>query len=238
MKILLLGYGKMGKTIESLALEKGHEIAGNIHIDNTDTLDQFSRDNVDVAIEFSQPDSAVNNIRWCIDHQIPVVVGTTGWLEHKETIDDYCQKNKGAYLYSSNFSIGVNLFFRVNQYLAQIMSRQPEYDVFIKEIHHKQKKDAPSGTAITLAEDLLKYINRKKSWINTPDHQKETLDIVSERTDPVPGTHHVYFHSEIDSIEIKHTAHSRKGFASGALQVAEWIIDQQGVLTMDDFLKI
>lgn len=236
MKILLLGYGKMGQLIDQLATEKGHEIVGKINIDNRHELDSLDASQVDVAIEFSQPEAAVENIKWCLEKQIPVAVGTTGWLELKSAIDSYCEDKGGTYLYASNYSIGVNIFFKLNEYLAQIMASQ-SYEVSTKEIHHTSKKDAPSGTSITLAEGILKHLKNKTKWVNQSTDRSEELEIISERIDPAPGTHEISYSSPVDTIEIKHTAHSREGFAKGAIAVAEWLKDQTGVKTMDEFLE-
>ncbi|ELR68679.1 Dihydrodipicolinate reductase [Fulvivirga imtechensis AK7] len=237
MNILLLGYGKMGRTIESIAKSRGHNIVGKINEDNTADLVKYTGGNADVAIEFSQPDAAYENIRYCIENGIPVVSGTTGWLEKKPEIEALCQEKDGTFFYASNFSIGVNLFFKLNEQLAGLMKDFNEYNVDIEEIHHTEKKDAPSGTAITLAEDIIKSIDYKKKWINKPFGKKEDLIINSLREGRVPGTHTVKYSSAVDDIEIKHTAHSREGFAKGAVLVAEWITDKKGVLTMDNFLK-
>ncbi|PWL28350.1 4-hydroxy-tetrahydrodipicolinate reductase [uncultured Roseivirga sp.] len=236
MKILLLGYGKMGQLIDKLATAKGHEIVGKINIDNRNELDQFNSSNVDAAIEFSQPEAAVENIKWCLERQIPVAVGTTGWLDKRAEINSFCQENNGTYLFASNFSIGVNIFFKLNEYLAQMMADQ-DYSVTTKEIHHTSKKDAPSGTSITLAEGILKHVTSKKSWVNQETDNAEELEIISERIDPAPGTHEITYSSPVDTIEICHTAHSREGFAKGAIAVAEWLKNQKGVKTMDDFLE-
>lgn len=236
MKILLLGYGKMGQLIDKLATAKGHEIVGKINIDNRNELDQFNSSNVDAAIEFSQPEAAVENIKWCLERQIPVAVGTTGWLDKRAEINSFCEENNGTYLFASNFSIGVNIFFKLNEYLAQMMADQ-DYSITTKEIHHTSKKDAPSGTSITLAEGILKHVTSKKSWVNQETDNAEELEIISERIDPAPGTHEITYSSSVDTIEICHTAHSREGFAKGAIAVAEWLKDQQGVKTMDDFLE-
>lgn len=238
MKLLLLGYGKMGQMIDSMATAKGHEIVARINVDNQQELETLEADSIDAAIDFSQPSAAVNNIKWCIDHQIPIAVGTTGWLDQKPEIDAYCNEKNGTYLYSSNFSIGVNIFFKVNAFLARLMDGQENYAVSMKEIHHTQKLDAPSGTAITLAEGIIENLSRKKGWVNKPTQQESELMITSERIDPTPGTHEINYNSAIDAIDIKHTAHGREGFASGAILVAEWITTQQGVLTMDDFLSL
>jgi 4-hydroxy-tetrahydrodipicolinate reductase len=235
MRILLIGYGKMGKTIEGLALERGHVIAGK--------MDPFAglvfdfKSKVDVAIEFTMPESAVANINLCLDHHIPILSGTTGWLARKKEVDDYCRTKQGTFFYASNYSLGVNLFFKLNEKLARMMQGQREYDVHIDEIHHTQKKDAPSGTAITLAEGVLKHLDRKKRWVKNDAQNPEDLVIRSFREDPAPGTHTVTYQSAVDDIEIKHTAHSREGFAKGAVLVAEWLPAQKGVLGMDDFLK-
>jgi 4-hydroxy-tetrahydrodipicolinate reductase len=237
MNILLLGYGKMGQMIAHLALRRNHTIAAKINIDNLAELESLDTSKIDVAIDFSQPHAAPSNIKWCIDHGIPVAVGTTSWLDQKAEIDAYCKANGGTYLFASNFSIGVNIFFKVNQFLAKLMNGQADYDVAMKEIHHTHKLDAPSGTAITLAQGILDNVDRKEKWINSPTDQPNELSIISERVDPAPGTHSIYYDSKVDSIEITHTAHSREGFAMGALLVAEWLPSQSGAKSMDDFLK-
>lgn len=236
MNILLLGYGKMGQLIDKLATEKGHTIVGRINIDNRNELDALDSSSVDVAIEFSQPEAAVENIKWCLKRQIPVAVGTTGWLDKRAEINSFCEEKNGTYLFASNFSIGVNIFFKLNEYLAKMMADQ-DYAVTTKEIHHTSKKDAPSGTSITLAEGILKHLTSKKSWVNHETNNAQELEIISERIDPAPGTHKINYTSPVDTIEIKHTAHSREGFAKGAIAVAEWLKDQKGVKTMDEFLE-
>lgn len=234
MDILLIGYGKMGKAIEALALQDSHRVfildpsAGK-------SFDFSSR--VDVAIEFTQPEAAPENIRTCLDRSIPVLSGTTGWLSHKIEMDEYCRKKGGTFFYASNFSLGVNLFFLLNNQLALLMKKVGGYDVSIDETHHTQKKDAPSGTAITLAEGVLKNIPFKKQWVNHETGNPADLVIRSFRVDPTPGTHIVNYRSRVDDLVISHTAHSREGFARGALAVAEWLPSQRGVLGMDDFLK-
>lgn len=238
MNILLLGYGKMGQMIDQLATQKGHNIVARINIDNRSVLSELDASSVDVAIDFSQPSAAVDNIYWCMNHGIPAVVGTTGWLDRKPEVDAHCQKTGGTYLYASNFSIGVNIFFKVNRYLAKLMNHQDGYDIDMKEVHHTQKLDAPSGTAITLAEDIISEVDRIKIWSGQQSEDKTALPIISERVDPTPGTHSIHYHSRIDSIEIKHTAHGREGFATGAILVAEWIGDKKGVLSMEDFLNL
>jgi 4-hydroxy-tetrahydrodipicolinate reductase len=234
MQILLIGYGKMGKIIESIALQRNHTIAGKI--DPVSGLSFDFRAPVDVAIEFTQPASAAANIRMCIDRKIPVLSGTTGWTGDKRDVDEYCMKNAGTFFYASNYSLGVNIFFKLNEKLARMMAPHTGYNVSIDETHHTQKKDAPSGTAITLAEGVLKNLDRKKHWTKGGDANPEDLVIRSFREDPAPGTHVVKYESAVDDIEIKHTAHSREGFARGALAVAEWLPGKKGVLGMDDFL--
>ncbi|MBD8487550.1 4-hydroxy-tetrahydrodipicolinate reductase [Echinicola sp. CAU 1574] len=239
MNILILGYGKMGKIISEIAQERGHTIVGKIDESNINLLDELDTNKIDVAIEFSQPDAAVKNLSWAIKNQIPVVCGTTGWLGKKPEIERLTLSNGSAFFYASNYSIGVNMFFKVSRFLAKMMNDQPDYAVKMEEIHHTEKKDAPSGTAITLAEDIIDRVNRVKRWdLDTDtDGNEHSLPITAKRIDPAPGTHIVTYHSEIDDIEIKHTAHSRKGFALGAVLVAEWIKDKKGVLSMDDFLS-
>ena len=236
MKIALIGYGKMGKAIEAMAEKRGHTIIARI-----DTPDSPERDeipNADVAIEFSQPDAVVRNLEICFEAKIPVVCGTTGWLDKRSEIENSCLQNDGTFFYASNFSLGVNILFKVNEYLAQIMRQYPDYDVSIDEIHHTQKLDAPSGTAITLAETIIKKLDQKIKWVNTQTTDPGSLVINSFRQDPTPGTHTVKYTSVIDNIEIKHTAHSRDGCVLGTLLVAEWIRGKKGVLGMTDFLKL
>ncbi len=235
MNILLIGYGKMGAAIADVAHQRNHVIAGILDPSTGKVFDFKTR--VDVAIEFTTPESAESNIRRCIDHRIPVLSGTTGWLTRKKATDDYCRQNQGTFFYASNFSLGVNMFFALNERLAQLMSGDPGYDVQVDEIHHTQKKDAPSGTAITLAEGILKNRPSKKQWVNAETRRPDDLVIRSFREDPTPGTHTVTYHSEVDDLQIRHTAHSREGFARGAVAVAEWLPGQQGVLGMGDFLK-
>ena len=239
MNILLLGYGKMGQLIGQLSEYRGHSIAGKINIDNLDELNSLDSSTIDVAIEFSQPEAAVDNIKWAIERGIPIVSGTTGWLDQKPALEQLTLANNGAFFYASNYSIGVNIFFKVNEFLAKLMNETTGYKSSIEEIHHTAKKDAPSGTAITLAEGIIKNMNDLNSW-NLSEGMSETehsLPITSKRIDPAPGTHIIRYSSEIDDIEITHTAHSRQGFALGAILVAEWIQGKKGVLSMDDFLS-
>jgi 4-hydroxy-tetrahydrodipicolinate reductase len=234
MKIILLGYGKMGKTIERIALERGHEISARIDIDNQYEMQSMKGD---VAIEFSHPKAAFDNVRKALEKEIPVVCGTTGWLERKKEIDALTKSLNGAFFYASNYSLGVNIFFKLNEYLARVMENFPDYNIELDEIHHTQKMDSPSGTAITLAEGILKHVSRKECWVNEDSDEPSELTIKSFRIADIPGTHMVKYNGPVDDIEIKHTAHSREGFATGAVMVAEWIRKQKGVLTMDDFLK-
>lgn len=237
MKIMLIGYGKMGKTIEQIAIGRGHSVPYKIDVSNIDSLATITSKDVDAVIEFTQPESAFNNIKQCIENGIPVVSGTTGWLERKPEIEALCIAKGGAFFYASNYSVGVNLFFHLNKYLAKIMNTRTEYSIATEEIHHTAKKDAPSGTAITLAEGILENIDRKKLWINEEASAAEALSIISKRIDPYPGEHTIVYSSPIDNIEIKHTAHSREGFATGAVLAAEFIAGKKGIFGMDDMLK-
>jgi 4-hydroxy-tetrahydrodipicolinate reductase len=237
MKIALLGYGKMGKEIEQIALNRGHEIVLKVTSSNA----MFSLEDLrkaDVAIEFSRPESVVNNIRSCFNAGIPVVVGTTGWYQHFTEITRVCENEKQALLYATNFSVGVNIFFELNKRLAEMMNRHMHYEVLVEETHHTQKLDAPSGTAITIAEGILEKIERKDQWVNENSIVDNHLNIISHRVENVPGTHVVKYHSDIDDIEIKHTAHNRKGFATGAVIAAEWLIGKKGMFTMRDVLQL
>ncbi|MFM2326304.1 MAG: 4-hydroxy-tetrahydrodipicolinate reductase [Bacteroidota bacterium] len=238
MKIALIGYGKMGKAIEEIAEQRNHTAGLKIDINNIDSFTAANLQQCDVAIEFTGPHSAVDNILKCLDAGIPVVSGSTGWLEQWPLIKEKCDTLNGALLYASNFSVGVNIFFELNKKLAQLMSRQPEYQVSMEEIHHTQKKDAPSGTAITLAEQVLENITTKKKWINDIAKYPNELAIISKRIDPAPGTHSIKYSSAIDDIEIIHTAHSRTGFATGAVLAAEFIVGKKGIFSMKDVLAI
>lgn len=236
MNILLLGYGKMGQIIEQIALDRNHHISGKITSKNREELQSLDTSKIDVAIEFSQPEAAVENITFCLDNNIPVLSGTTGWLQKRGEIESYCKEKNGTFFYASNFSVGVNIFFKLNEQLAKMMAHFEEYEAKIDETHHTQKKDAPSGTAITLAEGLIENIKKYKDW--QLDEKKDgSLPVYAFRKDDVPGTHTIEYSSKIDSIEIKHTAHSREGFAKGAVLVAEWLKDKKGVLSMNDYLK-
>jgi len=238
LKIALIGYGKMGKAIEGIAIERGHEIVLRIDAENTEALNYDNLQQADVAIEFTNPDSAIKNLTACFDAGIPVVCGTTGWLEHWEKIKSDCENKNASLLYASNFSIGVNLFFELNKKLAQLMQNRPEYNCVIEEIHHTEKKDAPSGTAITLAENIIAQNSNKKNWVLGETENTNSLSIISKRIDPAPGTHIVSYNSAIDSIEIKHTAHNRIGFATGAVLAAEFLLGKKGVYGMGDVIKV
>ena len=238
MKIALIGYGKMGKAIEEIALAKGHEIVLKIDISNAHEFTQEHLSRADVAIEFTGPHSAFDNVMKCLAWGVPVVCGSTGWLDKWDEVKNYCEAQKGSLVYASNFSIGVNLFFEVNSFLARLMNNHPEYNVSMEEIHHTQKKDAPSGTAITLAEQVLQHIAAKKQWVNETSTDPEKLVIISERIDPAPGTHKIKYSSPIDDIEIIHTAHNRKGFAGGAVLAAEFAAGRKGIFGMKEVLGL
>ncbi len=238
MKIALIGYGKMGKTIEEIALQRSHEIILKIDINNLDDFTAQNLSNADAAIEFTGPHSAFENVKKALSFGVPLVCGSTGWLDKFDEIKKLLSEKKGAFIYASNFSIGVNIFFELNKKLALMMTQRPDYEIGLKEIHHIEKKDAPSGTAITLAEQILERNNRKKRWVNENSENVEDLEIISERIDQAPGTHMVKYTSAIDDIEIIHTAHSRKGFALGAVMAAEFIKDKKGLFSMKDVLSL
>ena len=238
MKIALIGYGKMGKAIEEIALEKGHEIVLKIDVGNSDEFTKENLQRADAAIEFTGPHSAFDNVKKCIEFGVPVISGSTGWLDKWNEISAMCETHNGCLVYSSNYSIGVNLFFELNKQLAKLMEPYDAYDVQMTEIHHTEKKDAPSGTAITLAEQILSNMGRKNQWVNHPSTNATDLVITSERIDPAPGTHTVTYDSPIDTIEITHTAHTRKGFASGALLAAEFAKNKSGIFTMKEVLGL
>lgn len=232
MNIALFGYGKMGKMIEQIALKRNHTIVAKVDVDTT----EINYSEIDVAIDFSMPNAAYGNIKNCLEHNIPVISGTTGWLQDYQNAVDLCKEKNGAFIYASNFSLGVNLFFELNSYLAKMMAPLKQYNLSMEEIHHTQKLDAPSGTAITLAEGV----------INETDYTNWKLDKAGEREIPItakriadtPGTHTVSYDSEVDGIEIKHTAHNREGFALGAVIAAEWIVGKTGIFTMKDVLNL
>lgn len=235
MKIALLGYGKMGKEIEQIAVNRGHEIILKVGKSNADTISPEELRKADVAIEFSTPHTVVKNIERCLDSGTPVVVGTTGWYEQFDAVKKNCMAKNGSLFYATNFSLGVNLFFKVNAYLAGLMNKYPEYEVSMEEIHHIHKLDKPSGTAITLAEQVIKHIDRKTQW-SIEDRKPETLFIKDVREGEVPGTHIIKYSSDVDDIEIMHKAHNRKGFALGAVVAAEFIYNKKGIFTMQDII--
>jgi 4-hydroxy-tetrahydrodipicolinate reductase len=241
MKIAILGYGKMGRIIEKFATERGHDIVLKVNIDNMEDLTVDNLQKADVAIDFSTPDSALSNIELCFDAKLPIVVGTTGWYGHLQEVKNKCEDGNNTLLYASNFSVGVNVFFFVNKILAKIMNRYPQYEVQVEEIHHTEKLDAPSGTAMTIAEGILSELGRKKEWVNELIGSGEELItkpdqllIESHRLEEVPGTHTVIYSSEVDDIEFKHKAHSRAGFALGAVLAAEWLQDKNGFYNITD----
>jgi 4-hydroxy-tetrahydrodipicolinate reductase len=241
MKIVLLGYGKMGRMTEQFAVDRGHEVVMKIDAINLDELNTANLKNADVAIDFSTPDSVLNNIDACFEAGIPVVVGTTGWYDNLQEVKDKCESNNRSFLYASNFSVGVNIIFFINKVLAKIMNRYPQYEVQIEEIHHTQKLDAPSGTAITIAEGMIEELDRKNGWVNELSGQgkeeiikPEQLLVQSYRIEDVPGTHTIIYSSEVDDIELKHTAHNRAGFAIGAVLAAEWLKDRTGFYSVKD----
>lgn len=232
MKIALFGYGKMGKMIERTALGRGHTISAKVDIGTRDI--DFS--DMEVAIDFSTPDSAFSNISNCLEHGVPIISGTTGWLKDYDKVVDLCNRKNGAFIYASNFSLGVNIFFELNAYLAKMMRNVNEYKIALEETHHTQKLDAPSGTAITLAQGIIENTDYLDWKLNA--NGEKTIPITSKRIEAVPGTHTVSYHSEVDSIEIQHTAHNREGFALGAVIAAEWILGRKGVFSMKDVLNL
>ena len=232
MKIALLGYGRMGKEIEKIAISRGHEIVIRKEADT-----EIDITKADVAIDFSVPTSAFENITNCFKNGVPVVSGTTGWLDKYDEALTVCKENNGAFIYASNFSVGVNIFFELNKQLAKMMSNIENYSIAMEEIHHTKKLDAPSGTAITLAEGIIEHTS-KENWDLDKASSENNIPIVAKRIPEVPGTHSVWYNSDVDSIEIKHTAHNRKGFALGAVVAAEWLLGKNGVFTMKDVLNI
>jgi len=237
MKIALIGYGKMGHAIEEIASKKGHEVILRITHKNLHDLSKENIKKADVAIEFTNPDSAVSNILFCLENNIPVISGTTGWLSKIKIVEEKCKEVNGSFLYASNFSIGVNIFFELNKKLATLMKPHPGYEIQMEEVHHTQKKDAPSGTAITLANQIIDVSAQKNKWVNRETENKNELQIISKRVEEVAGIHSIKYLSDVDSIEIIHTAHSRRGFAEGAVLAAEFIIDKKGIFSMKDVLN-
>ncbi len=237
MNIALIGYGKMGKEIEQIALARGHKIILKVGTANAASYTAEELKQADVAIEFSTPEAAVHNIDKCFDANVPVVVGTTGWLGHLEEIKKACHEKDRAFFYASNYSIGVNLFFKLNEALAKMMSNYPAYHVSMEEIHHVHKLDAPSGTAISLANQLIEQLPAKQKWVNAETTNAAELSIISKRLDEVPGTHTVAYSSEVDEISITHIAHNRKGFALGAVIAAEYLQNKKGIFGMSDLMS-
>jgi len=233
MNIALLGYGKMGKTIEQVAIKRGHNVVLTIDKDDKD----YDITKADVAIDFSIPTVAFNNISNCINNNVPVISGTTGWLDKYDDAVALCKEKKGAFIYASNYSLGVNIFFELNKTLAKMMSALKQYNVSMEEIHHTQKLDAPSGTAITLANGVIEKHQGFDNW-KLDENGESTIPIVAKRIEDVPGTHTVTYESEVDTINIEHIAHTRQGFALGAVVAAEWIVGKAGVFTMNDVLNI
>ncbi|MDQ3048429.1 MAG: 4-hydroxy-tetrahydrodipicolinate reductase [Bacteroidota bacterium] len=236
MNIALIGYGKMGKEIEQIAVSRGHNIILIVDAENASSYTSEELKRADAAIEFSTPESAVKNIRKCFEANVPVVVGTTGWLDHLNQVTSECGEKQAALFYASNYSIGVNLFFKLNEYLAKLMNTYPDYDVTMEEIHHVHKLDAPSGTAISLANQVIGNMNQKQKWVNEATQNKNEVGIISKRLDEVPGTHTVTYNSPVDEISITHIAHNRKGFALGAVIAAEWMQGKKGVYGMNDLM--
>lgn len=238
MNIALIGYGKMGKAIEEVALQRGHSVVLTIDLHNAAALNAGNLLAADVAIEFTGPQSAFDNVMKCLAFHTPVVCGSTGWLSAWKEVETYCRQQQGAMVYASNYSVGVNIFFELNRRLAELMASQPLYDVSIEETHHTQKKDAPSGTAVSLAEQVIEKLSRKSHWVNGVTCNPAELEIISKRIDPAPGTHKVTYHSAIDDIAIIHTAHNRTGFATGAVLAAEFITGRQGMYGMKEVLGL
>jgi 4-hydroxy-tetrahydrodipicolinate reductase len=236
MKIALIGYGRMGKEIEAVAVSRRHEIVLKIDIDNPHEFNPENLKKADVAIDFSVPSSAYDNIIKCLGASVPVVCGTTGWLDKYDEVEAICRQKNGTFFYASNFSIGVNLFFMLNRHLAQMMNKYNEYDVGMEEIHHIHKLDAPSGTAITLAEGIIREMDRKKNWVLDEASGKNSLTIKAKRENEVPGIHKIKYESEVDFIEITHSAKNRKGLASGAVLAAEFICNKKGIFSMNDLM--
>jgi 4-hydroxy-tetrahydrodipicolinate reductase len=236
MKIALIGYGKMGHEIERIALERGHKIVSTIDVGNPEDFNSKNFHSADVAIEFTRPETALSNYRKCFAANVPVVSGTTGWIEQMDEVRQACAQGQ-TFFYASNFSLGMNIFFSINKKLAEIMNAFPIYDVRMKEVHHTQKLDAPSGTAITLAEDILEKLDRKTRWVKETPHTSEELSIASERTGQVPGFHEVIYDSAVDVITISHDAKNRSGLALGAVLAAEFTIQKKGFLGMNDLFN-
>jgi 4-hydroxy-tetrahydrodipicolinate reductase len=238
LNIALIGYGKMGKAIEAIVLQRGHRVVLTIDINNVQDFTEVNLKKADVAIEFTSPHSAFDNVMKCLSFGVPVVCGSTGWLQQLEKVTTHCKQQNGCFLYASNFSIGVNIFFEINKRLAALMNQHADYAIRLEEIHHTQKKDAPSGTAVSLAEQILENIPQKTKWVNNETTAIEELPIISKRIDPAPGTHIVSYQSAIDTIDIIHTAHNRTGFATGAVLAAEFVKGKKGIFGMKEVLGL
>lgn len=237
MNVALIGYGKMGHEIEQILISRGHKIGLIIDIENNDDFKKENFNNIDVAIEFTAPHTAYENICKCLEFGVPVVCGTTAWLDRYDDVVARCKANNGAFFYSSNYSVGVNIFFKINSMLAELMNPYKEYDVTVEEVHHTQKKDSPSGTAVTIAEGILENVERKSSWVGHTTTEPSELEVVGIRRSIVPGTHTITWESEVDTIEIRHTAKSRRGFALGAVIASEFLKGKKGVYSMNDIIK-
>jgi len=237
MKIALIGYGRMGRAIERLALERGHQICHRIDLTNRDEIGQITKEKCDIVIEFSQPQTAFLNISTCLRNGVKVIAGTTGWMDRLEDVQRLTRELEGTFLYASNFSAGVNIFFELNEWLATKMKDRDAFHVALEETHHTEKLDSPSGTAMSLAKGIMKSNPSKEGWINEKSTDQTKIELISKRQPNIPGTHTVAYSSPLETIEIKHTAHDRDVFASGALDVAEWIQTQSGVLTFNDYLN-
>jgi len=236
MRIGIIGFGKMGQEIQKLAIEKGHEVNLIIDLENRNDLNPRNLEKVDIVFEFTTPETAPENIICCFDGGVGVVSGTTGWMDHFDRVADHCRQTKQAFFYASNYSVGVNILFSINRYLAAIMNRFPEYDVFIEEVHHLQKLDSPSGTAITLASEMIPLLDQKDRWEPEGKNSKQVIPIQSVRRNAIPGVHTVSYRSEFDTLEIRHSAKSRRGFAVGALMAAEFLAGKKGVFGMQDLM--
>lgn len=237
MRAAIIGYGKMGREIERVLLDRGHEVSLIIDLDNSNELDAEHLKGIDVALEFSTPTTAYNNIKKCLELGVAVVSGTTGWTERLQEIKELCTECDSALFYASNYSLGVNLLFRLNRRLAQLMNSFEQYDVSIQEIHHTQKKDSPSGTAITIAEDIIEQMERKQGWVNEPTTDPLKIEIESVREGMIPGIHTITYNSEVDTLELRHEIKSRRTLAEGAVIAAEFLCGKRGVYSMEDLLK-
>lgn len=240
MNIALIGYGKMGREIEKILLQQGENVALIIDVDNSADLTpkNLEEKKIDVAIEFSTPQTAFENISTCLKAGVPVVSGTTGWLDKLPKVEEMCREGSGAFFYASNYSVGVNMMFKLNERLAELMNSFHQYDVTVEEVHHTQKKDAPSGTAITIAQGIVEHFEPKKRWVGHTTTEPDELEVVAVRRSVVPGIHTVTYESEEDVIELKHSAKSRRGFAVGAILAARFIVGKKGIFTMDDLLGL